>query len=70
MFVFFLEAVMAKFEKVTNNNLEKYLKDQPKYALDCLDGGGQKSLKEINSEVAEHKREPIQLKRNIFELKP
>ena len=54
---FFLEAVMAKFKKVTKNDLRKYLMDQLKYAPDRIDGGGRKSLKEIDSEAPQHNRE-------------
>ena len=57
IFAFFLEAVMAKFKKVTKNDLWKYLTDQLKYAPDRIDGGGRKSLKEIDSEAHQHNRE-------------
>ena len=68
IFPFFLEAVMAKFKKVAKNDLQKYLMDQLKHALDRIDGKGQKSLKEINSEAPEHSRESLQLKKNIKTL--
>ena len=54
---------MAKFKKVAKNNLRKYLMDQLKYAPNSVDSGGWKSLKEINSEAAEHIQEltPIEV---------
>ena len=60
--VIFLEVIMAKFKKVTKNDLRKYLMDQLKYAPDCLERRVCKSLKEIDSEAAEQNREsnPIQ----------
>ena len=63
IFAFFLEAIMAKFKKVAKNNLQKYLMDQLKYAPNSVDRGGWKSLKEINSEAAEHIQEltPIEV---------
>ena len=57
IFAFSLEAVMAKFKKVTKNELRKYLMDQLKYAPDRIDGGGRRSLTEIDSEAAVHNRE-------------
>ena len=57
IFAFFLEAVMAKFKKVTKNDLWKYLMDQLKYAPDRIDGGGRKLLKEIDLEAHQHNRE-------------
>ena len=48
---------MAKFKKVTKNNLRKYLMDQLKYAPDRIDGGGRKSFKEIDSEAPQQNRE-------------
>ena len=57
LFAFFLEAVMAKFKKVTKNDLRKYLMDQLKYAPDRIDRGGWKLLKEIDSETPELNRE-------------
>ena len=57
IFAFFLEALIAKFKKVTKNNLRKYLMDQLKYAPYRIDGGGRKSSKEIDSETPQHNRE-------------
>ena len=57
IFAFLLEPVMAKFKKVTKNDLRKYLMDQLKYAPDRIDGGGRKSFKEIDSEAPQHNRE-------------
>ena len=65
IFAFLLEPVMAKFKKVTKNDLRKYLMDQLKYAPDRIDGGGRKSFKEIYSEAPQHNREstPIEEER-------
>ena len=69
IFVFFLEAVMAKFKKVAKNDLRKYLMDQLKYALDRIDGGDRKSLKEIDSEAPEHNRELTPIEEDHFWIK-
>ena len=66
IFVFFLEAVMAKLKKFTKNELRKYLMDQLKYAPDRIDGGGRKLLTKIDSEAAVHNRESTPIEEKHF----